>query len=172
MKAQGVVERWGRSRRSCPSRRGVCKQDFPGKSFLPQPALPRCDHSAPSYPSHPTLPHSCTTHPPTHLDEGGPAVRLHLAQVGLRKARVGEAGNAPGGQLGAGEEAHVAQVPRAKAWGGGWRQRGPTVRLHAHGSTSDGWMMLHQPLWGGCSCSLPFPTPAALQGSPPSPLGS
>lgn len=32
-----------------------------------------------------------------HLDEGGALLALHLAQVGLRKARVGKAGDAPAG---------------------------------------------------------------------------
>lgn len=53
---------------------------------------------------------------PTHLDERGPLLALHLAKVGLRKARVGEAGDAPAGS---GEAAaarafairHVAGTP-------------------------------------------------------------
>ena len=48
------------------------------------------------------------------LDEAWAAVGLGPAQVCLCKSRVGEAGDAPGAQLAAREEADVAKVPGAK----------------------------------------------------------
>jgi hypothetical protein len=54
------------------------------------------------------------------LDEGGAVLASGAGQVRLSKAGVGEAGDGPGAQLRAGEEADVSQVPGTKAlWAGG-----------------------------------------------------
>ena len=58
------------------------------------------------------FPHAC-------LDERRPLLRLCAQQVGLSKARVGEAGKRPRAQAAARQEAHVPKVPGAhplQAW--------------------------------------------------------